>query len=97
MNTFNYIRNWAMDRNLIQGSTDARQLKKLLEEVGELCCAVAEKDKAEIEDGIGDVCVVLSIIAAQNGLLIEECIMSAYHEIKDRKGRMENGIFIKEK
>lgn len=96
MNTFNYIRDWAMDRNLIQGSTDKRQLKKLLEEVGELACAIGEGDKEEIEDGIGDCCVVLTIIAAQNGLTIEECIMSAYHVIKDRKGKMINGVFVKE-
>lgn len=96
MNTFNFIRAWAHDRNLIEGSTDKRQLKKLLEEVGELACAVAEGDEREIEDGIGDICVVLTIMAEQNGLKIEECIMSAYDTIKHRKGKMVNGLWVKE-
>jgi len=33
---------------------------------------------------------------AQHGVDIEECIAAAYSEIKDRKGRMVDGVFIKE-
>jgi hypothetical protein len=32
----------------------------------------------------------------QLGLDVEKCIASAYDEIKDRKGRMINGVFVKE-
>jgi hypothetical protein len=47
-------------------------------------------------DGIGDAVVVLTILAAQHGVTIEECIDAAWDEIKDRKGRMIDGVFVKE-
>jgi hypothetical protein len=40
--------------------------------------------------------VVLTIIASQYGWTIEECIEAAYQEIKDRKGKMVDGMFIRE-
>ena len=90
------IQNWAWDRNLIAGSTHNAQMLKLMEEVGELAGGVC-KDKADvIKDSIGDVFVVLTIIAAQMGWSIEECVQAAYAEIKDRKGRMIQGVFVKE-
>jgi hypothetical protein len=39
---------------------------------------------------------VLTILAAQNGLQIEDCIAQAYDEIKDRRGVMKDGVFVKE-
>jgi hypothetical protein len=47
-------------------------------------------------DSIGDCVVVLTILAAQNGLQIEDCIAQAYDEIKERKGVMKDGVFVKE-
>lgn len=49
-----------------------------------------------IKDGFGDVLVTLIIAAKQLDLDIEQCLDSAYFEIKDRKGRMIDGIFVKE-
>jgi len=49
-----------------------------------------------IADSIGDCVVVLTILAAQNGLQIEDCITQAYDEIKERKGVMKDGVFVKE-
>lgn len=90
------IQNWAWDRNLIDGSTPNAQMLKLMEEVGEMAGGVC-KDKVDvIKDSIGDVFVVLTIIAAQMGWSIEECVQAAYAEIKDRKGRMVQGVFVKE-
>ena len=90
------IQNWAWDRNLIDGSTPNAQMLKLMEEVGELAGGVC-KDKTDvIKDSIGDAFVVLTIIAAQMGWSIEECVQAAYAEIKDRKGKMVDGIFVKE-
>jgi hypothetical protein len=40
--------------------------------------------------------VVMTILAQQLGLDIENCIDSAYEVIKNRKGKMVGGIFIKE-
>jgi hypothetical protein len=39
--------------------------------------------------------VVLTNLAHLGGVSIEHCIDSAYNEIKDRKGGMQNGTFVK--
>lgn len=96
MLTFHRIRNWAADRNLIAGSNPQAQMLKTIEELGETAAAIARGNLAGVTDGIGDVVVCLTILAAQHGIDIEECIDAAWEEIKDRKGRMENGVFIRE-
>lgn len=93
--TFNLIRRWAEDRNLVKGALPKDQMLKLSEEMGELAKAVGKADMPQIIDGIGDTVVVLTILAAQYGYDIEGCIAAAYEEIKDRKGKMINGIFVK--
>ena len=88
------IEQWHYDRNLIEGATDKDQVCKLIQEVGELSDNVCkEKD---IADDIGDIMVVLINIMVRNGLSMEHCLEIAYHDIKDRKGVMRDGIFIKE-
>ena len=90
------VEKWARDKNLIEGSTPSKQLEKLNEEVGELYEGIAKDCKAETRDAIGDVCVVLCIVAAQVGLSFDDCLESAWDEIKDRRGKMVDGIFVKE-
>ena len=85
---------WHHDRNLIDGATDKDQVCKLIQEVGELSDNVC-KGK-DIKDDIGDCMVVLINIAERNGTNLEECLYQAWNDIKDRKGKMVNGIFIKE-
>lgn len=96
MTVFNKIRQWAQDRNLIEGSSPASQMLKLTEELGELANAINKNKKVELVDSVGDVVVVLTIIAQMYGFKIEDCVNHAYIEIKDRKGRMVNGTFVKE-
>jgi NTP pyrophosphatase (non-canonical NTP hydrolase) len=96
MDRFDDIRKWAHDRNLVEGSTPDRQLIKLDEEIYELEEANRKVDLTEYKDAIGDCIVVLTIMAAQRGLRVEDCIEAAWQEIKDRKGRMVEGIFVKE-
>jgi NTP pyrophosphatase (non-canonical NTP hydrolase) len=93
---FDKIRQWANDRNFIEGSSAQAQTVKLFEEGGELACGVAKKNLPLVKDSIGDMVVVLTIIASQYGWTIEECIEAAYQEIKDRKGKMVDGMFIRE-
>ena len=38
----------------------------------------------------------MTILSMQLGLNIGDCIKDAYDEIKDRKGKMVNGVFVKE-
>lgn len=95
--TENYIykiREWHHDRNLIEGATDKDQVCKLIQEVGELSDNVCKGKN--VSDDIGDIIVVLINIAERNGLTIAECLQQAYGDIKDRKGKMVDGIFIKE-
>jgi hypothetical protein len=40
--------------------------------------------------------VVLINIAERNNLTLEKCLERAWDDIKDRKGKMVDGIFIKE-
>lgn len=87
---------WAAARNLIHGSDQRAQTIKLGEEYGELCAAVARGKTDEAVDAIGDMTVVLTILAAQLGTSIEVCQDAAWEQIKDRKGRMVHGVFVKE-
>lgn len=88
------IVDWHHNRNLIDGSTDQAQFVKLMEEAGELASSIGKK-KNPVDD-IGDMIVVLINIAERNGLTIEQCLQQAWDDIKDRKGRMVDGVFIKE-
>ena len=92
---FDLIREWANDRGLYDGGDPKTQALKLVEEVGETCRAILKEDAAEMIDGIGDCVVVLTNLAELIGTPIEECIERAYDEIKDRKGKMENGTYVK--
>ena len=89
------IKKWATDRNVTNGDTKS-QMVKLLEEVGELAEGINKNKKDLIVDSIGDVYVVLVILCMQLGLDINDCIKVAYEEIKDRKGKLVNGLFVKE-
>lgn len=93
---FDKIRQWAKDRNLIEGATPQAQFVKLIEEIGELANGINKGRQGEVMDGIGDAVVVLTILAAQMGMTIEECIVEAWEVIKDRKGVMRGGVFVKE-
>ena len=95
------VKQWHYDRNLIEGSTDLAQFSKLQEEVLELhealiCNLYIEDYTLETKDAIGDIMVVLINIAERNGLTLEQCLSHAYDEIKDRKGKMVDGVFVKE-
>ena len=88
------IRQWHRDRNLIEGSTDKDQYMKLIQEAGELSDNICKGN--DIRDDIGDMMVVLINIMERNGLSLTECLDVAYNDIKDRRGRMVDGVFVKQ-
>ena len=88
------IRQWHHDRNLINGSTDEAQFMKLYEEVCELSASI--HNDTDIRDDVGDIMVVLVNMVTRNGLTIEECLEYAYNDIKDRTGKMVDGVFVKD-
>lgn len=89
------IEQWAFDRGLTGGDPH-KQVLKLGEEFGELCEAFTKERYGQAIDSIGDMFVVLTILARQIDISLEECVQVAYGEIKDRKGVMVNGVFVKE-
>ena len=93
---FDLIRFWAKDRGLYDNGDPKTQALKLVEEVGETCRAILKEDATEMIDGIGDCVVVLTNLAELIGTPIEECVDRAYNEIKDRKGKMANGTYVKD-
>jgi len=88
------IISWLYDRNLIDGSNNQAQFVKLAEEQGELAGAIARGQP--IQDHAGDIMVVLIGIMEREGTDMLECLQVAYEDIKDRRGKMQNGVFIKE-
>lgn len=89
------VENWATDKGLEKASSD-KQFLKVAEEFGEIGAALARQDRPELIDGIGDTVVTLIILALQEGLTLQECLQAAYTEIADRKGKMVDGVFVKE-
>lgn len=145
-----HIKQWAEDRNLINGSTPKKQMIKLMEEFGELCGGIARNNAEMIKDAIGDCFVVLVILNRQidsaeslgdyeeslsselyihiqwivyclndlwfHGLETEymqsivakldcianhfrlplkACVAHAYNQIKDRRGEIRDGVWVK--
>jgi len=89
------IKKWVRDRNLHTADPKV-QMCKLMEEVGELANGLNKDNREQQIDSVGDVVVVLVCLCEQLGLDFNACVDSAYHEIKDRKGKMVGGIFIKD-
>ena len=89
---------WAIQRNITAagGATALSQMKKLEEEVSELREGLEENNKTKVVDGVGDAMTVLIQICRLYGITLDECLAHAYNEIKDRKGKMINGVFVKE-
>ena len=90
----NKIEQWAEDRNLINGSDAKNQFHKLIQECGELSDSICKQKDAS--DDVGDIFVVLVILCKQLNLDFERCVQIAYDDIKDRKGKMIDGVFVKE-
>lgn len=88
------VTDWHYARNLIGGSSDKDQFLKLLQECGELSDNICKG--RNVADDIGDIMVVLINIAERNGLSLERCLSVAWNDIKDRRGRMVDGVFVKE-
>lgn len=92
------IFDWGVARNITSegGATSLSQMKKLAEEVIELTEALEEGTLEEIKLEAGDVLVVLLNVCRLAGIDLSECLEMAYNKIKDRKGIMRNGVFVKE-
>jgi NTP pyrophosphatase (non-canonical NTP hydrolase) len=80
-----------------ENATDFTRFDKLEEEVAELEDALfATGTLTQIQMEAGDVIVTLINILYKKGLNLESCLNAAYMKIKDRKGKMINGSYVKE-
>ena len=90
------VEQWAKERGLDNPDNSTAQALKLFEEAGELAQAHLKEREQDGKDAVGDILVVLTIYCQQKGWSIAECFELAYNEIKNRKGKMVNGSFVKE-
>jgi NTP pyrophosphatase (non-canonical NTP hydrolase) len=95
-NVYDLIRLWAEMRGIYKDGDAKTQFVKLQEEAGELARAILKNDREELIDSIGDMMVVLTNLAALEGLKVEDCVVSAYQVIEKRTGKMVNGSFVKD-
>ncbi len=91
---------WAFKRDLHQADPKI-QWMRITEEVGEIRDVLLKPTKftepqAALKDAIGDTLVTIIVLAHQLDLDVTECLSIAYEEIKNRKGKMVNGTFVKE-
>lgn len=97
-NLIDQIQGWGIDRNITAdgGASALSQIKKLKKEMAELEAGLEANDDHEITDGIGDCLVVLAQIARLSKRTWDDCLAQSWNDIKDRKGQMCCGIFVKE-
>jgi len=102
---------WAKDRNILENSNAIKQISKTQEELDETLEALKKLDAHkgsdnlivrseimnEVADGIGDMLVTIILLAKAVDLESLVCLEMAYNEIKNRKGKMVDGLFVKEK
>lgn len=85
---------WGRDKGL---NDPKAQLNKVMEEVGEIAHEVTRNRYGkEFRDAIGDTLVTILILADIASARPMACLEVAYREIRDRKGKTENGTFVKE-
>lgn len=94
------VNHWADERSLKQADPKI-QWMRVTEEVGEIRDVLLKPTKftepqAALKDAIGDTLVTIIVLAHQLDLDVTECLSIAYEEIKNRKGKMINGTFVKE-
>ena len=79
------IREWAKDRKIIPNSSLEAQNTKLAEEFGELALAIRKDDKNLTIDSIGDIFVVVTIIAGLENVNIEDLglLQNEYYKNKN--------------
>ena len=92
---------WAKDRNIFENSNAIKQISKTQEELYETLTALREIEQGkesilDVADGIGDMLVTIILLAEMVGLDSVNCLADAYEEIKNRKGKMVNGLFVKD-
>ena len=90
------ILEWGKDRGILPNVDPVAQFNKTMEEAGELAQGIVSQNHHEIKDAIGDIFVTLVMQTAAWNLTMQECVEQAWEDIKDRKGEMVDGVFVKD-
>ena len=90
------IANWAEEKGLLNPEFAPKQFMKIQEELGELASAIIKEDIDKEIDSIGDLLVTIIILAYQRNISLKYALNVAYNEIKDRKGKLIGGSFVKD-
>lgn len=89
------VKHWSLTKKLDEQDPKIQTLK-LMEEVGELAEALLKNNTLALIDALGDIQVVLIILHQQLGWELEQTLQYAYNQIKERKGEIIKGVFVKE-
>lgn len=92
----NLIERWGGRKGILPNPDPMKQGLKTLEEVTELLVAIADGDRDEVVDAIGDIFVTLVMQANAWDVNVEDCVALAYDTISKRTGKMVNGVFVKD-
>ena len=89
---------WAHDKGIFDNSDPIAQISKMKEEVEELDEELFFIDKSliRIKGELGDVLVTVIIQAHFHGLSLADCLQQAHDKITKRKGKLVDGVFVKE-
>ncbi len=90
---------WASKKGILDDYSQVRreaQLRKFEEEATEFMDEVKSGNEDKVRDELGDVLVTLTIQANLWGLTLTECLSEAYNKISVRRGRMIDGVFVKD-
>jgi len=92
------VLDWAAEKGIFDNSTPIAQMSKMKEEVEELDEEVLLNDKSliRIKGELGDVLVTAIIQAHLHGLSLAACLRQAHDKITKRKGKLVDGVFVKE-
>ena len=90
------IANWAEEKGLLNPDFAPKQFMKIQEELGELASAIIKEDIDKEIDGFADVLITIIVLAWQRNINLKHALNMGWNEIKDRKGKMVNGSFVKE-
>lgn len=86
--------NWGKTTGILSYSSPKDQALKTVSEVGEFADNVVKG--RDCKDDIGDIIVTLILQAELQHTSIYDCLKIARDEIIKRKGKMINGVFVKE-
>ena len=87
---------WAEQKGIFDKPDINAQFVKLAEEMGEVAECIAKGKTKEMKMELGDMNVVLILLAHMNGHTLQGCLTEAYRKIVGRSGKMVDGVFIRD-